>query len=175
MLVAENVDENFIATNIGITEKEGTMGDQEEERPVASVSIIKETENASLPLEGIPLDIQCGSVEKEKVNCEDMTPSFDKEQTNVVGSDFPPASKVLVSQKSSYHENVIKAKSSRRQQRKSLEHDKIIDALKEKHQSKGDRKIIDMRWKSGQNVDSDLHIKQRKRSSNSASPKVCFT
>ncbi|PON64619.1 Serine/threonine protein kinase [Parasponia andersonii] len=173
MVKVVNINESFIATSVGFTEKEGTMRGQEEERSVASGSIVGESENIFIPLSTVLLNTPCGSGLKEKVNCAHMMPSSANEQTNVESWDFPPAVKVFLSQKKlSEHEKAIEAISPRRKQLcKSLERDKAIDALKEKHQSNGNHKVIETRQKLGQNIDSDSHIKQIKRSSNSVSPK----
>lgn len=175
---AGNVNETFTATNIRITEKEGIVGGQEEEGSVASGRIIEETANLFRTLNAVHLDITCGSDGMENVNCKEMIPFFDKEITNAETRDLPPDSnKVLVAQKQlSEQDKAIDAISPRIQQLfKSLEHDKVTDAVKEKHQSKGDRKVIGMRQKLGLHIDSDLRIKERKGSSNLVYPKVCFT
>ncbi|XP_062073882.1 uncharacterized protein LOC133778073 [Humulus lupulus] len=163
MMEVGNANESFIASNIEINEKEGTMGGQEEARSVASGSIFGETENVCLQLHTIPLNVPCGSGGTKNVDFEDMMPSFDKEHIYMESCDLLP--KVLSQKRLSKHEKATEGISPRQNHLcKSVEHGKAIDVQKEKHQIKRDCKVIDKRRKLGQNI-------EKKRSSNVASPK----
>ncbi|KAF4374788.1 hypothetical protein F8388_020309 [Cannabis sativa] len=155
-----NANESFTALDIEINEKERTVGGQEEARSVASGSIFGEEENVCLPFKSIHVNIPSGSGGMKEIDFEDIMPSFEKEQIYVESCD-PKA----LSQKLSKHEEAIEGISPRQNQLcKSGVRGKAIDAQKEKHQTKGDCKVIDKRRKIGQDI-------EKKRTSNVVSPK----
>ncbi|KAM6588395.1 hypothetical protein CsatA_011000 [Cannabis sativa] len=155
-----NANESFTALDIEISEKERTVGGLEEAISVASGSIFGEEENVCLPFKSIHVNIPSGSGGMKEIDFEDIMPSFEKEQIYVESCD-PKA----LSQKLSKHEEAIEGISPRQNQLcKSGVRGKAIDAQKEKHQTKGDCKVIDKRRKIGQDI-------EKKRTSNVVSPK----
>lgn len=181
MMEAGNVDGSSIARKIRITEEESTTGGQLEEASMASARDIGEK---GKPPNTILLEIPHGSGGMKKVNFCDTMPSSDKDQMkiNVETCALPRDSNLVVAHKNlsepsaemnTFHAD---AASPRLQQLcKSLGHDKAVDTLTEKQRSRGDHKVVGTRQKLKKKNDSDLHTKQRKRSSTSISMKVCFT
>lgn len=181
MMEAGNVDGSSIARKIRITEEESTTGGQLEEASMASARDIGEK---GKPPNTILLEIPQGSGGMKKVNFCDTMPSSDKDQMkiNVETCALPRDSNLVVAHKNlsepsaemnTFHAD---AASPRLQQLcKSLGHDKAVDTLTEKQRSRGDHKVVGTRQKLKKKNDSDLHTKQRKRSSTSISMKVCFT
>lgn len=181
-LEVRNVNDASKATKIKKIENERIMEGQEEEEFVGSGSLKGETENLKHPFNTVLLDLspENDSRMMNNVNSIDMVSSLNKEQkpTHLETWAVSPGADLSVAQKqlpkpSAKIKAIHKDGMAPRMHplSKSLEQSKAVDSPKKKQQHRRVQTSVSMVQKLKHNND-DMHIKERRGSSTSVSPKV---
>ncbi len=181
-LEVRNVNDASKATKIKKIENERIMEGQEEEEFVGSGSLKGETENLKHPFNTVLLDLspENDSRMMNNVNSIDMVSSLNKEQkpTHLETWTVSPGADLSVAQKqlpklSAKIKAIHKDGMAPRMHplSKSLEQSRAVDSPKKKQQHRRVQTSVSMVQKLKHNND-DMHIKERRGSSTSVSPKV---